>query len=643
MMRSLYRRLLPVLALTLLIGTVLLLFSQPAAAAGNKVSDRAETLFFYANDSSGAAVLLKAVSYDELAAMAHGSDATDSSSTYSQSYIDAMPTPTYKEGRGVTISELLDYVKSCTSVSGAAQLTYAGTDRLYFTCTDGASANFTYNALLGVDRYYYPDLYQYWDRSEGTVDEDHIQTVLDSGVPTEVYLATMSAGGRVLAEDAGYNGTIADYVAANNGVVTGCMSQAGQLISDEALTLCFGQTASDIEISSATYSSVKKWVYSVRLRESGTSPITSQGTVSAPQCRFILNGTTLAIILSCSDEGASIYYSTVGGSTTAPLQLYTGPIIISDYDISQPFDLGVQAVREGWVSSAKQVFDSDDHETAPLFIKHSLLLSDEIGVKFRVSFPEGFDTTGCYVDFVADDGRTLTVQYANAETITGSTDRYFTCGVNALELADNITATLYYGNGKTLTDEYSVMKYITYVQENLAANTKLLKLVNALQEYGYYMQGSGWTDDKASHIPIPAPASPVTRIKTAKNAVSGMAIVKELDGSGITDAKFSVTLNAKTALNVSVKPDAGVTIKTTGYKKKTINGATYYQYTRSNIGPKKLGTAYPFVVKTSAGTATVTASAMSYVYAVLNSTAFTNAQQLAMAAYYNYYAAAAAY
>ena len=285
----------------------------------------------------------------------------------------------------------------------------------------------------------------------------------------------------------------------------------------------------------------------------------------------------------------------------------------------------------------------DDEEAGPMFIKHALLLSDEIGVKFRVSFPEGFDDTDCYVDFVAEDGRTLTVQYDDAETITDSTDRYFTFAVNALELADKITATLYYGDGQSISDEYSVMTYITYIQKNYADNEKLLNLVNALQEYGYYMQGSGWTDDKASHTPIPALAETMVDVEAAKAGVSDMAIVKDLEGSGIADSKFSLTLNTKTAINVSVKPESGVKIKTTGYKTKKISGATYYQYTKKNIGPKNLGTAYPFVVETSAGRATVTASAMSYVYAILNNTAFTDAQQQAMAALYYYYVAAAAF
>ena len=59
----------------------LLLTATTAFAAGTEVSDRAETLFFYATDSNGQAVLLKAIPYGTLASMAHGSD---DAGTYSQ-------------------------------------------------------------------------------------------------------------------------------------------------------------------------------------------------------------------------------------------------------------------------------------------------------------------------------------------------------------------------------------------------------------------------------------------------------------------------------------------------------------------------------------------------------------------------------
>jgi len=158
-----------------------------------------------------------------------------------------------------------------------------------------------------------------------------------------VYLATESAGGRVF-DSAG--GTMSGYIAANDDVVSGCL--ANQLSDAEALRLIFPQKASDIENSTTTYSNIKKWVYRIRLKESDTSPITSLGTLPDPTCTFTLDGTTLTITMSCEDEDASIYYSNIDGLTTTPVNLYTGPITIEDYDTSDPFTIGLISAREGY-------------------------------------------------------------------------------------------------------------------------------------------------------------------------------------------------------------------------------------------------------------------------------------------------------
>ncbi len=281
----------------------------------------------------------------------------------------------------------------------------------------------------------------------------------------------------------------------------------------------------------------------------------------------------------------------------------------------------------------------------PFFARYALLLSSEIGIKFRVSFPENFDATGCRVDFAAADGSRLSVAYANAETIDNSTDRYFTFYVNALELADTVTATLHYGNDRTVVNEYSVMTYIETVRQTMSDNTKLIDLVNALQTYGYYMQHSGWTDNKQTHTDIPDPSVLLNdaSVAAAKDAVDSMAVVKEDEHSVLSDAKFSLTLNEKTVINITVKPADGVLITSGGYTVRDIGGETYYQFSTAPIGARNLGTEYTIEVATDHGKATVTASAMSYVRAALNSGSLAEGKRLAMAAYYQYYVAADRY
>ena len=279
----------------------------------------------------------------------------------------------------------------------------------------------------------------------------------------------------------------------------------------------------------------------------------------------------------------------------------------------------------------------------PVFYRHALVLSGEIGVKFRISFPEGFDPTDCYMDFVASDGRHSIVTFYNAEIINDSTDRYFTLFINALELAEDITATLHYGDDETIEDHYSAMTYIQYVCENMSTNETLVELVKALHTYGYYLQNSGWTDDKVSHVAIPVPAVLLTStdIETAINGVSEKTVTKDLGDSGISNVKLSIKLNEMTVIKVLVKPaDDSVIITTSGYTQVEIGNETYYQFETEGIGAKNLGNNYTITIETNKGTATVTASVMSYVKIALNSGGLSEAKQLTLAAFYQYHIAA---
>jgi len=306
-------------------------------------------------------------------------------------FLTPIKTPTYLEGQGVTIPELLTYVKKNSLVADVGSLTYAGSDILYFTCCDGASVNFTYDALYGtelnpVNRYYYPALYDYWDSENVEVPDADEATVLASGISAPVYLATVSKGGRVFASAGGTN--ISSYVTANDGVVSGCL--AGQLTDEDALRLIFPQTASDIQSSTDTLSFIKKWVYKVRLKTAETSPIASLGTISNPTCTYTLDGTTLTITMSCEDANASLYYSTIGGYTATPVNLYTEPITVENYDTSKPFTISVMAVREGYVNSTAISASSanyTDGEGAPSFT-YALTSSDAtptVGTAFDLS------------------------------------------------------------------------------------------------------------------------------------------------------------------------------------------------------------------------------------------------------------------
>lgn len=276
---------------------------------------------------------------------------------------------------------------------------------------------------------------------------------------------------------------------------------------------------------------------------------------------------------------------------------------------------------------------------------HSMILSGDIGVRFVAAFPYNYDGSDCYVEFEVSDGKTGTVTYAESKQHKEVNKRYFDFYINALELADTITATLHYGN-KTIQSTYSAMSYIQNVQQHHTDNEYLLNLVNSLQDYGYYMQKSGW-DDKKTHEPISLSSAynalNTSDINATVSAVNNYGIVKTLGESGINPSiKIGLALTSQTELRVSVQLNEGVSMVSSGYTKREIDGEVYYTFAIKNISPEDLGDSQTFTIETDHGTATIELSVMHYVKVSLSNDINT-AQKLAMVAYYNYYTQAVNY
>ena len=297
--------------------------------------------------------------------------------------------------------------------------------------------------------------------------------------------------------------------------------------------------------------------------------------------------------------------------------------------------------------------------TEPVFTTdHSMILAGKIGLRFLVDFPENYDTSSCYVVFTSSDGRTFTVDYANSETVEGSGNkRVFTFYMNALELADTVTATLHYGDNKTTTDAYSVISYISDIKSSVYGNNfTLMNLMYKLQAYGYYLQNSGWTDGR-THKQIPIPVSTLNEDTIPKtiivdgcleetiSAVSSYGMTLTQTGTLIADVRFALALNSETDLRIAVKPASGVTITSDAseYTVVTIGKEKYYMFTVVEIGPKKLGDNKNVTIKTDKGNATISVSPIYYVKQVLNDSSFDTNQKNAMIAYYNYFDAAKRY
>ncbi|MGN1032009.1 MAG: InlB B-repeat-containing protein [Intestinibacter sp.] len=330
--------------------------------AKSDTSDPVSNVFFYGQDKDGESVLLKVFDLrSDLMPLEHGNKETGNN--YYCMTIDRLPTTNYCEGKGLTIPEIVDLVKSKTSVENADKLTFAGSDKISMKTTDGTSytENYTYDDLYGVDRYYFPGLYEALKDNgrafltgtlngddnfhDDSAEEEPIyyteekNAVFESGEKTPVYLATSSYAGRT--------SSLSSFIEANNGVLTGCLKDS--LDQANVLRIVIPQTEKEMRTGQATANNVRKWIYDLKLTTDGESPIDAVGTVAEPTCQFSLDGTTLTITMDCETEGAEIYHSFNGDTATSTAQYkYTEPIVIENYDSSKPLNVYMHAVKEGY-------------------------------------------------------------------------------------------------------------------------------------------------------------------------------------------------------------------------------------------------------------------------------------------------------
>ncbi|MDR2664905.1 MAG: S-layer homology domain-containing protein [Oscillospiraceae bacterium] len=345
----------------------------PVASAKTLESARGENIFFYATDAQGKAVLLKIVPLGDLKGIAHGQ--RDGRNYYISS-TDNYPTTQYCEARGLTVPELVEYVKGKTAVAGAAGLTFVGGDEIHLMATDSYGSynrNWTYDELYGTPRYYFEGMYDPssgwntgWeiagddDSKIGVTLEEYNAKYKDSdpyyadkravfagGVKTEPILATQSFSGRTTtaALVASTEIGIAEQIAANGGTAAGSLRD--MLEDTWSLRLSLPMTEADLMAAHRTAFDNFKWIYNLRLDMAGTPAIRSLGTVEEPVASVRQEGGALSIEIACATPGAQIYYSFDG----APQIPYTGSISV---DVSgrglaaDPVTFYMAAVREGW-------------------------------------------------------------------------------------------------------------------------------------------------------------------------------------------------------------------------------------------------------------------------------------------------------
>ena len=297
-------------------------------------------------------------------------------------------------------------------------------------------------------------------------------------------------------------------------------------------------------------------------------------------------------------------------------------------------------------------------EMTPTFTTHSLVLSGLIGVNFFMNLPDAaeVDYSDSYMEFSISgkDGSVSSDSFNPADNGASGSAYGFTCYVNSIQMADEITATFHYGDGKTLSETYSVAQYVKDFEkqrENFDAAT--IKAVEAIADYGHFMQPllsqfRGWTIG-TDHAEMPGVSPTLVseeNIATLREAVADHAFTWDVGKSQIADLTFNLTLDSSTTLRIFLTPEEGYTGEITAYlgngtenvAVKQANGT--YLVTIPDIPAHMLGQKY-LIHGEADGEYYVTLSALTYINAVLDIPEYSGNMDMleAMYALYQYYQA----
>ena len=272
-----------------------------------------------------------------------------------------------------------------------------------------------------------------------------------------------------------------------------------------------------------------------------------------------------------------------------------------------------------------------DAQLAPAFKKQSLLLSGQIGVNFFVdlSMLSEEEREGARMEFEVCGKRS---EDAFDATCTSSDGKYhgFTCYVTSVQMADEIRATLRWGEGNAISRTHSVLQYVESFERSLASfDSETIALVRSLADMGHYVQPflsreRGWQIG-VDHAEMPAGTVwSGSEDGEAEAATEGYAASKDLpEGCGISRTTLSLTLDAGTDVCLYLTPDAGVSVVGAALADGTALDARRqsdgrWRVTIPNLKAHQLSRTWDVTVATSTGTdAHARVSGLSWVRAAL--------------------------
>lgn len=294
---------------------------------------------------------------------------------------------------------------------------------------------------------------------------------------------------------------------------------------------------------------------------------------------------------------------------------------------------------------------------APSFKTQSLILDGKIGLSFNMDLPdiEGVDWTESWMTFTIPHGTCTERADYEPSRAKASGTHGFVCYVNALQMAEPITATFHWIDGeeeKTIEKTYAVADYFTSYDENKNQfDEKTQTLIEATADYGHYTQAflarsNGLTLGE-DYAEMTKHYKDTYDVDAVADAVADREIVRENDTNGdVSKITYSLKMDSEIAIEVFFKMKS----RYAGAFTVTLDDETYtavkesgrYVVRITNIPAHELGVTHMIEVTTANGTAHVEVSALSYVKSILDAYEDDVSRNTA-AAIYAYAAAADAF
>ncbi len=295
----------------------------------------------------------------------------------------------------------------------------------------------------------------------------------------------------------------------------------------------------------------------------------------------------------------------------------------------------------------------------PEFTKNSMTLGGAISLNFYADLsiiPEE-NQPYSYVEFEVN-GKKQTAEFDPDKMNSDKTAYGFTCMLDSVSMADDVKATLYYyddeGEEQTITTTATAESYLNKFDES--DGEKLWGLISSINDYGYYMQqylsvhsGKPWTlgtEHKAMGKCCKKALDYRKNFDMYQTELGKKAKVKNIVTADLSNIGYALTIDADTSLVFTIRPQesykGSVAVTVDGKKYTPKKVGTNYQVTIPGISAHKLGDNHTVTVKTTNGTSTFKASALSYANDAFNNP-YDNSEKYAMCALYDYYKAAINY